>query len=368
MTAAMRRLEDLLQNPGPGITVKPAGKRFHRDGDPVEEFEADAAADVAPVAAEAPRTEPQPRHPEPIDEEPFDEDFDEDIEQAAAPTDKLTTESAWAKRLGRGPDKPPKRAPKKVEPKIELPKGMRPGIKKPASSSGGLFGVFLSWLLGPRESEVKAAVSASRRALNATFLFSAVINILMMAGPLFMLQVYDRVLSSGSFPTLVTLSIITAGLYGIIGMLELARSRIVSRIGAEIDQRLSDRVFEAALRKSLATQGGAGSALRELDSFRQFISGPAPITFFDTPWTPVYLFVIFLAHWMLGVTAVIGTVILLTLAWLSEQRGRLPLLHANHAVGKSLEMAETGQRNAEAITAMGMLGAYRARWLGETAS
>ncbi|MBR2536973.1 MAG: type I secretion system permease/ATPase [Hyphomicrobium sp.] len=356
LTAAMRRLEDLLQNPGPGITVKPAGKRFHRDGDPVEEFEADLAADVGTQAA------PVPSRDIPETRADTEEAIEDDDAPQTASSDELPAESVWAKRLGRGPDTPPKRAPKKVEPKIELPKGMRSGIKKPASSSGGLFGVFLSWLLGPRESEVKAAVSASRRALNATFLFSAVINILMMAGPLFMLQVYDRVLSSGSFPTLVTLSIITAGLYGIIGMLELARSRIVSRIGAEIDQRLSDRVFEAALRKSLATQGAAGSALRELDSFRQFISGPAPITFFDTPWTPVYLFVIFLAHWMLGVTAVIGTVILLTLAWLSEQRGRLPLLHANHAVGKSLDMAETGQRNAEAITAMGMLGAYRARW------
>lgn len=364
MTAAMRRLEDLLQNPGPGITVKPAGKRFHREGDPVEEFEADLAADVGPAADYAlsrERPETQPDDPTDADAAGVGTIEVDDTPQTAS-SDELPAESVWAKRLGRGPDTPPKRAPKKVEPKIELPKGMRPGIKKPASSSGGLFGVFLSWLLGPRESEVKAAVSASRRALNATFLFSAVINILMMAGPLFMLQVYDRVLSSGSFPTLVTLSIITAGLYGIIGMLELARSRIVSRIGAEIDQRLSDRVFEAALRKSLATQGAAGSALRELDSFRQFISGPAPITFFDTPWTPVYLFVIFLTHWMLGVTAVIGTVILLTLAWLSEQRGRLPLLHANHAVGKSLDMAETGQRNAEAITAMGMLGAYRARW------
>ena len=98
--------------------------------------------------------------------------------------------------------------------------------------------------------------------MNGTFLFSAVINILMMAGPLFMLQVYDRVLGSGSFPTLITLSLITAGLYGIIGMLELARSRIISRVGAEIDQRLSDRIFEASLRKSLATQGAAAPALR----------------------------------------------------------------------------------------------------------
>ncbi len=145
-------------------------------------------------------------------------------------------------------------------------------------------------------------------------------------------------------------------------MLELVRSRIISRVGAEIDQRLSDRVFEASLRKSLAAQGAAAPALRELDSFRQFIAGPAPLTFFDAPWTPVYLLVIFLTHWMLGVAATIGTLILLGLAWASEQSGREPLMQASRAVTRSLEMAETGQRNAEAITAMGMLSAYRLRW------
>ena len=217
-------------------------------------------------------------------------------------------------------------------------------------------------MLGPHESEVKNAVRASRRALNATFVFSAVINLLMLAGPIFMLQVYDRVLSSSSFPTLVTLFAITAVLYGIIGMLELVRSRIISRVGAEIDQRLSDRVFEASLRKSLASQGAAAPALRELDGFRQFIAGPAPLTFFDAPWTLVYLLVIFLTHWMLGVAATIGTLILLSLAWASEQSGREPLMQASRAVTRSLEMAETGQRNAEAITAMGMLSAYRERW------
>jgi PrtD family type I secretion system ABC transporter len=215
---------------------------------------------------------------------------------------------------------------------------------------------------GERHGELWEALTASHRSFWAVCRTSIAINMLMLTGPLFMLQVYDRVLSSGSFPTLISLSIITAALYLIIGMLEFARSRIIGRVGAEIDQRLSDRVFEAALRRSLATQGAGGSALRELDSFRQFISGPAPITFFDAPWTPVYLGVIFMTHWLLGIAAVAGTFILLFLAWISEQRGRMPLAYASKAVTQSIEMAETGQRNAEAITAMGMLGAYRARW------
>jgi PrtD family type I secretion system ABC transporter len=365
MASAMHRLEELLQNPGPGITVTPATQRFTRAGEtpdllqPEVEPEIDDVLD--PIALQA-AAEAQLQAPAPP-------------QAQASPTGprpaKAKGEPAgWTAKLAGASEKPPERAPKMATPQKAAPRqntGQNTGqnkskVFKPPVSSGGMFGIFMSWLLSPRDSEVKDAVAASRRALNATFLFSAVINILMMAGPLFMLQVYDRVLSSGSFPTLVALSAITAGLYGIIGMLELARSRIIGRVGAEIDQRLSDRIFEASLRKSLATQGAAGPALRELDSFRQFISGPAPITFFDTPWTPVYLIVIFLTHWMLGVAAVIGTAILLGLAWLSEQRGRVPMQHAGQAIARSLDMAETGQRNAEAITAMGMLSAYRARW------
>lgn len=343
MTAAVRRLEELLQNPGPGITVTPAGEQsnqlYQRTGQPDPQ--------PAPVLDEAiPSSVAEPSAKKASD--------------VAVPSAPKNHAARPAAHDGEQTKPPPSIPPRMGDEKAKD----IPGLKgfSPTRSSAGLFGLCLRWLFGAQETEVKNAVRASRKALNATFVFSAVINVLMLAGPLFMLQVYDRVLSSGSFPTLIVLSIITAVLYGVIGMLELARSRIISRVGAEIDQRLSDRVFEASLRKSLATQGAAGPALRELDSFRQFISGPAPITFFDAPWTPVYLLVIFMTHWMLGVAATIGTIILLGLAWASDQSGREPLKQAGIAVAKSLEMAETGQRNAEAITAMGMLSAYRARW------
>ena len=357
MTSAMQRLEELLQNPGPGITVTPAGARFSREGEAGLVGQADVASEYAAFDEPQPAAvSPAAAASDPVSQRPT-------ASRAAKEADRTPQRAApaWAAKIAGGPETPP---PRKAAPGSDKSKRPAPPSKvfRPSATSGGLFGIFLNWLLGPRDSEVKSAVAASRRALNATFLFSAIINVLMMAGPLFMLQVYDRVLSSGSFPTLIALSAITAGLYAIIGMLELARSRIIGRVGAEIDQRLSDRIFEASLRKSLATQGAAGPSLRELDSFRQFISGPAPITFFDAPWTPVYLFVIFMTHWVLGIAATAGTLILLFLAWISEQRGRMPMLHAGHAVAKSLEMAETGQRNAEAITAMGMLGAYRARW------
>ena len=335
MTVAMRRLEELLQDPGPGIVVTPIGKP--EGGGSVPQFSG-VSGQASPKDA-AP-SEPTAKHTEGL-------------------ADKLVP----GLNLAPGLKSPPQRASEATGKDAPKTKEI-PGLKgfSPTRSSAGLFGLCLRWMLGPEETEVKNAVRASRRALNATFIFSAVINVLMLAGPLFMLQVYDRVLTSGSFPTLIALSVITAVLYAIIGMLELARSRIISRVGAEIDQRLSDRIFEASLRKSLATQGAAGHAIRELDSFRQFIAGPAPLTFFDAPWTPVYLLVIFMTHWMLGVAATIGTFILLGLAWASDQSGREPLKQAGIAVTKSLEMAETGQRNAEAITAMGMLSSYRKRW------
>jgi PrtD family type I secretion system ABC transporter len=374
MVGAMRRLEELLQDPGPGITVTPVSERHHdrftRAGkDPAGDAEDEAAepasmpmgaAAAQPAATAhsrpAPTTNAQPPAPPepaaPVDPEPAKASAS--AAQASSPE--------WVRALSSGPKTPPPVVPqaKAAKPKA----GTAAALNDFATdrSSAGLFGLCLRWFLGPRDSEVKNAVRASRRALNATFVFSAVINILMLAGPMFMLQVYDRVLSSGSFPTLLTLFAITCGLYAIIGMLELARSRIIGRVGTEIDQRLSDRIFEASLRKSLATQGAAAPALRELDSFRQFIAGPAPLTFFDAPWTPVYLLVIYMTHWTLGVAATIGTFILLGLAWASEQSGREPLMQASQAVTRSLEMAETGQRNAEAITAMGMLSAYRKRW------
>lgn len=358
MTAAMRRLEELLQDPGPGIKVSPSGEQslamYQREGQPppqpasmADDATTSTDADIGRGPVNAPSRMAAINDP---------------VQSASAAKvgEKL---AELGEKLGAIDAQPniPKREDPHVTPAARLAKRVT-GITKPSATSGGLFGVFLTWLLGPRNSEVKDAVAASRKALNATFLFSAVINILMLAGPLFMLQVYDRVLSSGSYSTLLTLSFITAALYGIIGLLELARSRIISRVGVEIDQRLSDKVFEASLRKAVSTQGNGGSALRELDSFRQFIAGPAPITFFDAPWTPVYLGVIFMTHWALGIAATIGAVILLFIAWASEQRGRGPLLEANKAVGKSIDMAETGQRNAEAITAMGMLNAYRTRW------
>lgn len=206
------------------------------------------------------------------------------------------------------------------------------------------------------------AILESRRAFIAAGVFSCVINILMLAGPLFMLQVYDRVLTSGSIPTLLALSIMTAIAYLIIGGLELIRSRVIIRMGMEIDQRIGTRIFESALSHSLKGSGQSNNALRELDQIRHFVSSPGPLAFFDAPWTPVYLLVIFLAHWVLGIAATIGALLLLAVAWLGETGSRTPQTEAGASAARAIELAETGQRNAEALTAMGMVGAYRSHW------
>ena len=211
-------------------------------------------------------------------------------------------------------------------------------------------------------SEIKAAIAASRPAFIGIGVLSCLINLLMLTGPLFMLQVYDRVMTSGSMPTLIALSALTALLYAMTGFFELVRTRIVARAGVEIDQRLSDRIFRASLRRSLFKQGASTSALRDLDTVRQFASGPAPMTFFDAPWTPIYLIVIFLVHWVLGIAALVGAALILGIALVSERAARQALAEANGAAVKSLDMADSAQRNVEALAAMGMVEAYRKRW------
>ncbi|MEZ5853448.1 MAG: type I secretion system permease/ATPase [Hyphomicrobiaceae bacterium] len=210
--------------------------------------------------------------------------------------------------------------------------------------------------------ELWHAIMANKPAFRAMARFSFVSNILMLAGPLFMLQVYDRVLTSGSMPTLVALSILTAVVYVVIGLLDMVRSRVIVRVGIELDHTIGERIFAASVERSIAKPGTSMSALRELDQVRQFIAGPGPLTAFDAPWTPVYLLVIFLTHWALGIAATIGGAALIAIAWSSERRSRQPLAEASKAAAKSFELADGGQRNAESIKAMGMLPAYLRRW------
>lgn len=211
--------------------------------------------------------------------------------------------------------------------------------------------------------EIAAVLLASRAAFASTALFSCLVNILMLTGPLFMLQVYDRVLTSGSVPTLVALTGIVIALYAYYGFLEYLRARILVRIGRRVEERLRDRVFDSMAEHALRrTQGIGGQPINDLATIRQFLSGQGPFAFLDMPWVPIYLLVIFLMHWLLGVAAVFAAIAIFILAVWSEKATRGPLAEANAAMVKSSIMTDESRRNSEALHSLGMRGAIRKKW------
>lgn len=193
--------------------------------------------------------------------------------------------------------------------------------------------------------------------------FTALINILMLVPSIYMLQVYDRVLSSHNETTLAMLSLMVVGFFVFIGLLEIIRSFIVIRIGSQLERRFNLRVYQAAFERNLFRgEGNAGQSLGDLTHIRQFVTGPALFAFFDAPWFPVYLFVIYLFNVWLGVFATAGAVLLIGLAFLNEAMTKKPLGEAAVFSQKSSQMATSHLHNAETIQAMGMLGALRHRW------
>ncbi|MGB6505852.1 MAG: ABC transporter transmembrane domain-containing protein, partial [Xanthobacteraceae bacterium] len=216
----------------------------------------------------------------------------------------------------------------------------------------------------PASSELAVALGACRRAFVATALFSGMSNILMLAGALFMLEVYDRVLPSRSVPTLVALLLLVAGLYGAQGLIDMIRSRILVRIGHSLDEAMSLRVYDAIVRLPLkiGSKGDGTQPIRDLDAVRGFLSGSGPVAFFDLPWMPIYLAICFLFHPYIGLTALAGAIILVTLTVVTEIKTRRPIRStAQFAVARN-SLLEASRRNAEVITAMGMAGRISNHW------
>jgi PrtD family type I secretion system ABC transporter len=217
---------------------------------------------------------------------------------------------------------------------------------------------------GKSASELTQALHACRSAFIGVAAFSGVSNILMLTGAIFMMEIYDRVLPSRSVPTLVALCIIAATLFIALGVLDTIRSRIMVRIGASLDDALSGRVYETLIRLPLRA-GGRSDALqplRDLDNIRSFLSGMGPIALFDLPWIPVYLAICFLFHFWIGFTALIGALILIGLTVLTEIWSRRPAQETSHFGHSRNGLAEISIRNAEALTAMGMVGRIATRW------
>jgi ATP-binding cassette subfamily C protein len=140
--------------------------------------------------------------------------------------------------------------------------------------------------------ELRKALSASSNLLIAVAVFSVLVNLLMLTGPLFMLQIYDRVLASGSRETLATLFGLVAALFLLMGFLDHARSRVLARVGARFQALLDRRVSRAVIE----LRGESGT--RDLDAIQRALASPAPFAFFDMPWTPVFIGAIFVFHWL----------------------------------------------------------------------
>jgi ATP-binding cassette subfamily C exporter for protease/lipase len=215
------------------------------------------------------------------------------------------------------------------------------------------------------QTEIARTLVGFKRVFATVGVFSAIINLLLLVPALYMLQVYDRVLASRNETTLLMLTLMVVGAYLLMGALEFVRSFVLIRVGAQFDMRMNKRVYAAAFEQNLKRGGGnAGQALQDLTNIRQFLTGQGLFAFFDAPWFPVYLIVIFLFHPLLGFFALGGTIILVALAFLNESISRKPLSEASTMAVASSNLATNNLRNAEVIAAMGMLPNLMARWFG----
>ncbi len=215
----------------------------------------------------------------------------------------------------------------------------------------------------PQKGQVRAAMSGGRIAMFAIIIFSFFVNILMLTGPLFMLQIYDRVLTSGSIPTLVALGMLAAVLYGLFGFLDYIRGRLLVRIGRLLEENLSDKVFYAMSFHALRRTENVGiRPAKDLASLRMFLSGPGVFAFLDLPWVPIYLFVIFLLHFYLGVAAAIAVLLLAVLMIINSIVTNEHLNKGQAAALKADEMNQEALRNFEVAHVMGMRGHLRDRW------
>jgi len=207
-------------------------------------------------------------------------------------------------------------------------------------------------------------LATSRGAFLGVALLSGLINLLYLSGSVFMMEVYDRVLPSRSIPTLVGLSIIIVVLYLFQGMFDMIRGRILARVGAAVDEDLSQQVFQSQLHAPLKarSEGDGQQPLRDLDQIRAFLAGGGPSALFDLPWMPLYLLVCFGFHPWIGLVALGGAVLLVTITLLTEVLTRDA---SKEAVGAALlrnGISEGARRNAEVVQAMGMARRIGVRW------
>jgi ATP-binding cassette subfamily C protein len=212
---------------------------------------------------------------------------------------------------------------------------------------------------------ITAAFKDCRRAFRSVALFSALVNILMLAGPLYMLQVYDRVLASHSVPTLIALSVLLCGAFALQAFLDLVRSRLVTRAAGFLDEHLSAVTLSAVIRLSAAGRhiAEAHEPVRDLDQIRAFLTGQGPTAIVDLPWIPVFLLICGLIHPWLGMLALVGGILLAGATLLTDCASRSPTRELNSSARARATMVEANRRNSESTAAMGLEPALSQRWL-----
>ena len=214
-----------------------------------------------------------------------------------------------------------------------------------------------------QRSELAEVLLSFRRAFITVGSFSFFINLLMLTPAIYMLQIYDRALGSRNMTTLVMLTLITLGLFGLMSVLEWIRSMVLVRVGARLDLDVNSRVFDATFERNLRNAGqNPAQALNDLASMRQTLTGAGLIALTDAPWIPIYVLVIFMLHVQLGIFALIGVLLLVVLAVVNERVSAGPLGEAQKLAMAANAQANNNLRNAEVIEAMGMLPAIRSRW------
>ena len=213
-----------------------------------------------------------------------------------------------------------------------------------------------------KRTALESAMRTARWPIAIAGIFSGVISILMLVSPLYMMQIYDRVLSSGSKETLLWLTVLVALAFVAMGLLEAARSRILGRIGFWIERSVAEAVIEAIMQRRLSGGAPGAEPLRDLTSIRAFFGGGGLNALFDLPFTPLFLVALFALHPWLGVVGVCAAIVLFTIAVVNERLTRAPQKTAERYAVAAHAYVEATARNAEAVRAMGLGPGVNARW------
>ena len=213
--------------------------------------------------------------------------------------------------------------------------------------------------------ELRKARNASLHFLVSVFVFSIFVNLLMLTGPLFMLQIYDRVLSSGSEETLVALFVLVGGLYAMMALLEYARGRLMARFGARFQEALDSRVFSAVITRSMNSDPGkpAKNELRDIESIQSFFSSPVTLALCDIPWSPIFFLAIFILHPSLGWLGLAGGAVLLVFTVMNQWSTRSKTRGAAQISTQAQSFSIQSQRSSELILSQGMLPDVLNRWI-----